>query len=100
MLKMRHKIIPIIFRDISHIKIMDQNLKFLLETITYLEWPGIENSKKEEKFWERLKLSLPKLKSIEKLESSRASMKASITSTSHVDISSEDNLLVISTKIS
>ena len=60
MLKLKHKIIPIVLEDISDIKNVDKNLKSILNSVTYLEWPGQENSKKEERFWKTLELSLPK----------------------------------------
>ena len=40
---------------------MDPNLKTILSSVTYLEWPSdCSNEKKVEKFWKRLQLSLPK----------------------------------------
>ena len=59
MLKMKHKIIPVILEDISHLKI-DKNLKSIINSITYIEWPGESDSKKLERFWKQLKLSMPK----------------------------------------
>ncbi|KAK3089029.1 hypothetical protein FSP39_000251 [Pinctada imbricata] len=60
MLKLKHKIIPIMFKDISKCSSIDKNLKTILNTVTYLEWPGEENSKKMERFWKQLELTLPK----------------------------------------
>ena len=63
MLKRKHRIIPILLEDISSVKAtMDKNLKGIIDSVTYLEWPGISCEKKEEKFWKRLTLSLPKKK--------------------------------------
>ena len=63
MLKRKHRIIPILLEDISSVKAtMDTNLKGIIDSVTYLEWPGISCEKKEEKFWKRLTLSLPKKK--------------------------------------
>ena len=63
MLKRKHRIIPILLEDISSVKAtMDKNLKGILDSVTYLEWPGVSCEKKEEKFWKRLTLSLPKKK--------------------------------------
>jgi len=39
---------------------VDKNLKSILNSVTYLEWPGFENSRKVERFWKKLELSLPK----------------------------------------
>ena len=60
MLKLKHKIIPIVLEDISEVRDIDKNLKSILDSVTYLEWPGIENDKKLERFWTKLELSLPK----------------------------------------
>ncbi|CAG2220059.1 unnamed protein product [Mytilus edulis] len=59
MLKMKHRIIPVILEEISNLKI-DKNLKAILSSVTYIEWPGESDSKKLEKFWKQLKLSMPK----------------------------------------
>ncbi|XP_052079026.1 uncharacterized protein LOC127717416 [Mytilus californianus] len=59
MLKLKHKIIPVILDEISNMKI-DKNLKAILNSVTYIEWPGESDSKKLEKFWKQLKLSMPK----------------------------------------
>lgn len=67
MLKLKHKIIPIILDDISKVK-HDKNLKAILNSVTYIEWPGESDSKKLEKFWKQLKLSMPKRQSCSSLE--------------------------------
>nr|KAG5714017.1 hypothetical protein BaRGS_020345 [Batillaria attramentaria] len=64
MLKRKQRIIPIVLRDVSREKRhMDESLRAILETITYLDWPADNDSKKIEKFWKRLELSMPKKKS-------------------------------------
>ena len=63
MLKRKHRIIPILLEDISSVKSsMDKNLKGIIDSVTYLEWPETSCEKKVEKFWKRLTLSLPKKK--------------------------------------
>lgn len=63
MLKRKHRIIPILLEDISSVKSgMDKNLKGIIDSVTYLEWPEPSCEKKVEKFWKRLILSLPKKK--------------------------------------
>ncbi|XP_063415130.1 uncharacterized protein LOC134697033 isoform X2 [Mytilus trossulus] len=62
----RQTIIPIILEDISSFKkTMDINLQHILKSVTYLEWPGVDNPSKEKKFWTRLMLALPKRKEVE-----------------------------------
>nr|KAG5711788.1 hypothetical protein BaRGS_023552 [Batillaria attramentaria] len=63
MLKLKHKIIPVVLEDAEHICASDKNLKTILDTVTYIKWPGVEDSKKTEKFWKLLELSMPKKKS-------------------------------------
>lgn len=60
MLKLKHKIIPIVLADLSEVKNMDKNLKSIMNSVTYLEWPGDNNSKQTDRFWKKLQLSLPK----------------------------------------
>ena len=61
MLKRKHRIIPVLLDDISESKSsLDPNLKSILSSVTYLEWPHESDQKKTEKFWKRLQLSLPK----------------------------------------
>ncbi|XP_045157464.2 uncharacterized protein LOC123523822 [Mercenaria mercenaria] len=60
MLKLKHKIIPVVLADLSEVKNIDKNLKSIMNSVTYLEWPGQENTKKAERFWKKLELSLPK----------------------------------------
>ena len=51
--------------DITECKtFMDPNLKAILESVTYIEWPSdCSNQKKVDKFWKRMVLSLPKKRS-------------------------------------
>ena len=65
MLKRKHRIIPVLLDDISDCQSsMDPNLKTILSSVTYLEWPGDScPDKKVDKFWKRLQLSLPKKRS-------------------------------------
>ena len=60
MLKLKHRIIPIVLEDIANCNNMDKNLKGILNSVTYIEWPGEDNSKRLDKFWKKLQLSLPK----------------------------------------
>ncbi|XP_046357925.2 uncharacterized protein LOC124136150 [Haliotis rufescens] len=60
MLKMKHRILPIVFGDMSKMKHMDKNLKQILNTVTYINWPGEENSKKLDRFWKLMVCGLPK----------------------------------------
>lgn len=65
MLKRKHRIIPIVLEGVSQMNFdMDKNLKGIINSVTYLEWPGFGDdiAKKTEKFWKRLQLSLPKKK--------------------------------------
>ena len=41
---------------------MDNNLKHIIKSITYIEWPGADDKKKIDDFWEKLKLAMPKVK--------------------------------------
>lgn len=72
MLKRKHRIIPIVLEGISQMNFdMDKNLKGIINSVTYLEWPGFGDdiAKKTEKFWKKLQLSLPKKKVSEYSES-------------------------------
>ncbi|XP_067679401.1 uncharacterized protein [Haliotis asinina] len=62
MLRMRHRIIPVVFGDMSQMKNMDKNLKQILNTVTYIDWPGEDNSKKLDRFWKLMVCALPKKK--------------------------------------
>lgn len=63
MLKQKQRIIPLVLRDISREKNMDETLRSILDTSTYLDWPQNNDPNKIEKFWKRLELSMPKKKS-------------------------------------
>ena len=57
MLKLRHRILPIILRDLTNVKDdLDQNLKVILASVTYLEWP--QDSRREENFWRVLERAM------------------------------------------
>ncbi|XP_052776277.1 uncharacterized protein LOC128214068 isoform X2 [Mya arenaria] len=65
MLERRHRIIPILLEDVSSYReSMDPNLRQILDSVTYIEWPHDENTtqKKTDKFWKRIELSMPKKK--------------------------------------
>ena len=53
MLKLRHRILPIMFKDITHVPEMDENLKVILASVTYLEVS-------DKDFWRKLKKALSK----------------------------------------
>ena len=94
MLKRKHKIIPILLEDITSVKPkMDKNLKGIIDSVTYLEWPGSrsENDKKIEKFWKRLTLSLPKKKDSLTVSSSSVSP-SSVTISSQVTLYDSSNI--------
>ena len=40
MLKLRHKIIPVILEDVRKVPEMDKALRTIIDTVTYIEWPG------------------------------------------------------------
>ena len=66
MLQQKHKILPIILDNLSQYKqYMDPNLTMILNSVTYLQWPGSEKGKKTQIFWEKLQLSMPKRKRID-----------------------------------
>ncbi|CAC5379569.1 unnamed protein product [Mytilus coruscus] len=66
MLKRRHRIIPLVLDDISSVRSeLDPNLEQIIHSVTYLEWPGEEDSLKMHKFWKKLVLSMPKKKDVE-----------------------------------
>lgn len=62
MLGMRHRIIPILFKDVSKVNKLDVNLRYIMDKITYIEWPGEEDEAALSRFWEQLRLSMPKKK--------------------------------------
>ncbi|KAL3856794.1 hypothetical protein ACJMK2_011511 [Sinanodonta woodiana] len=65
MLQRKHRIIPILIEDITEIKdTIDPTLKVILNSVTYIVWPGENNPKELEKFWKRLELSMPKMRKV------------------------------------
>ena len=63
MLKLKHKVVPIILDDIADVRDnMDGTMKTILDSITYIEWPGADNEKALRRFWKQLELSMPKKK--------------------------------------
>ena len=62
MLAEKHRILPIVVGDISLLRLeMDDTLKSLLKSITWLEFPGKDACKKEmDIFWSLFLLSMPK----------------------------------------
>lgn len=61
MLKLRHRIIPIIYRDVSKIPDLDPNLRYILSSVTYVTWPKSGDQADIDAFWKSLKQSLPEL---------------------------------------
>ncbi|CAH1795940.1 unnamed protein product, partial [Owenia fusiformis] len=63
MLKLRNRIIPVMLEDILDEKI-DENLRYIIESVTYIKYPlREEGTKAEEDFWERIRLAMPKKRS-------------------------------------
>ncbi|ESP05292.1 hypothetical protein LOTGIDRAFT_152123 [Lottia gigantea] len=61
MLNRKQRIIPIILEDVSNqMNYMDNALRSIVKSITYLTWPGEKKEADVNKFWKRLELSLPK----------------------------------------
>ncbi|XP_060070333.1 uncharacterized protein LOC132550305 [Ylistrum balloti] len=67
MLKRKHRIIPILLEDITDsLSSMDPNLRQIIRSVTYIEYPGQDASeKKMNTFWKRMSLSMPKTRSTE-----------------------------------
>ncbi|KAK3601551.1 hypothetical protein CHS0354_027691 [Potamilus streckersoni] len=62
-LKHKHRVIPIFMENISNIRpLMDRDLKTILNSGPCLQWPKEGTPQEARKFWERLQLSMPKLK--------------------------------------
>lgn len=65
MLKRKHKIIPIVLEDVKSFEDeMDENLKVIIQSVTYIKWPGSNSLKALDQFWKQLQLSLPKKRKI------------------------------------
>ncbi|KAK2154851.1 hypothetical protein LSH36_256g06060 [Paralvinella palmiformis] len=65
MMNLRHRIVPIMFKDISQIRVadrVDKLLEYLLNTVTYIQWPGTEGEQAERRFWGQLRLAMPKVR--------------------------------------
>ena len=61
MLTSKHMIIPILLDPIEKLAInMDDTIKHILKSVTYIEWQKTNNKKAAKKFWKRLELSMPK----------------------------------------
>ena len=62
MMANKHRVLPVILGDVSDIKVnMDDNMKRLLQSVTWLEFPGKEAGQKQlDIFWNKLILSMPK----------------------------------------
>lgn len=87
MLKRRHRIIPLVLEDISPVKeYLDPNLEQIIHSVTYLEWPGDNESAKIQRFWKKLVLSMPKKKDVEER---RKAMSSSSSSPSSYNFSSQ-----------
>ncbi|KAK3089462.1 hypothetical protein FSP39_003803 [Pinctada imbricata] len=76
MLKRKQRIIPIILEDISDVtSSTDPNLKQILKSVTYIEWPDHSNERKIKTFWSRVELSMPKRKSVEEKQKESKDLK-------------------------
>ena len=78
MLKLRHKIIPVVLEDVRKVPGVDKTLHTIMDTVTYIEWPGeskhtvskgagrgISGDTKQadvDHFWKLLACSMPKKK--------------------------------------
>ncbi|RUS75705.1 hypothetical protein EGW08_016520 [Elysia chlorotica] len=77
MLKLKHKIIPVILEDVRKVPEMDKALRTIIDTVTYVEWPGEPNTSfprnfdkvidasttkdtDHDRFWKLLACSMPK----------------------------------------
>lgn len=87
MLKRKHRIIPLMFRDITKSDKCDKALSDILSTVTYLQWPEDGDSQKIDRFWNQLRLSLPK----KRVLSSTSSTSSGSVSTVVTDIYSSSS---------
>ncbi|XP_060072655.1 uncharacterized protein LOC132552494 [Ylistrum balloti] len=76
MLKRKHKIIPILLEDISDVNDdMDPNLKQIINSVTYIEYPGKDPSEKKiNHFWRKIVLSMPKKRASEQKQKQQRDM--------------------------
>jgi hypothetical protein len=62
MLRLRHRIIPVILSDVTGVEDIDPVLKNMMQSLTCIVWPANEDKKEVGKFWKRLELAMPKKK--------------------------------------
>lgn len=61
MIKSKHKIIPVLLDHVDKLKgDMDDTLKYIIQSVTYITWPGENRRKAQGTFWKRLQLAMPK----------------------------------------
>ncbi|XP_077978446.1 uncharacterized protein LOC144433915 isoform X2 [Glandiceps talaboti] len=60
MIGYRHKLIPIMFEDITDMPDLPPILQTILTTISYIDWPKYGNQKDKDRFWKRLVKVMPK----------------------------------------
>jgi hypothetical protein len=60
MLRLRHRVIPVILRDISHVTDVDPVLKNMMKSLTCIVWPQEDDNRAVQKFWKRIELAMPK----------------------------------------
>lgn len=59
--KYKHQIIPVLVDKFENLQgLMDDTMKCILKSVTYITWPGETNRKSVVSFWDRLELSMPK----------------------------------------
>lgn len=92
MLHERIRIIPILLEDISSVKYdVDKHLYQNINSSTHIKWPRNENDAKQDRFWKRLVLSMPKKRDVE--ERRKLSSTISPRSMDGSDNISDDNLI-------
>ena len=69
MLSLKMRIIPVILEDISQCASINPTLKAILQSVTYITYPGPEADERQmRKFWKRVQLSMPKRKNADASE--------------------------------
>ncbi|CAG2257684.1 unnamed protein product [Mytilus edulis] len=59
--KSKHKIIPVLLDKYENLQgLMDDTLKHIIQSVTYITWPGETSQRDVKAFWKRLELSMPK----------------------------------------
>ncbi|XP_063435648.1 interleukin-1 receptor accessory protein-like [Mytilus trossulus] len=59
--KSKHKIIPVLLDKYENLQgLMDDTLKHIIQSVTYITWPGETSQRDVKTFWKRLELSMPK----------------------------------------